>query len=166
MGHFWSMFGSGTTTATYRCNCCQYSQTNADFMEIILPFPQERLSISLNDLLNCDFGTEHMDTRLCKNCGPEGRPNNLPQPALRLAELFFWSDLSWLRADLCANSYVISTRFSLLSTLPSCTRYIFYVGILRIIHNVLFRIIRLYDNELGPTDFQPTCYCSYFLIFE
>jgi hypothetical protein len=26
--------------------------------------------------------------------GPEGRPNNLPQPAWRLAELFFWSDLS------------------------------------------------------------------------
>ncbi len=26
--------------------------------------------------------------------GPKGRPNNLPQPAWRLAELFFWSDLS------------------------------------------------------------------------
>ncbi len=26
--------------------------------------------------------------------GLEGRPNNLPQPAWRLAELFFWSDLS------------------------------------------------------------------------
>jgi hypothetical protein len=26
--------------------------------------------------------------------GPEGHPNNLPQPAWRLAELFFWSDLS------------------------------------------------------------------------
>jgi hypothetical protein len=26
------------------------------------------LSISLNDILNHDFGTEHMDNRLCKNC--------------------------------------------------------------------------------------------------
>jgi hypothetical protein len=26
--------------------------------------------------------------------GPKGRPNNLPQPAWRLAGLFFWSDLS------------------------------------------------------------------------
>jgi hypothetical protein len=26
--------------------------------------------------------------------GPKGRPNNLPQPAWRLAELFFRSDLS------------------------------------------------------------------------
>ncbi len=69
MGHFWSRFGSGTTTYTYRCNCCQHiSQTNMDFMEIILNFPQERSSISLNDLLNGDFGTEHMDNRLCKNC--------------------------------------------------------------------------------------------------
>ncbi len=69
MGHFWSRFGSGTTTYTYRCNRCQHiSQTNADFMEILLPFPQDRASISLNDLLNCDFGMEHMDNRLCKNC--------------------------------------------------------------------------------------------------
>jgi hypothetical protein len=28
------------------------------------------------------------------NDGPKGRPNNLPQPAWRLAELFFWSDMS------------------------------------------------------------------------
>ncbi len=61
--------------------------------------------------------------------GPEGRPNNLPQPAWGLTELFFWSDLSWLWADLCTNSYVISTRFSLLSTMPSCTRYISNIGI-------------------------------------
>jgi hypothetical protein len=62
-------------------------------------------------------------------CGPEGCPNNLPQPAWRLAELFFWSDMSWLQEDLCANSYVISTCFSLLSKLPSCTCYISNVGI-------------------------------------
>jgi ubiquitin C-terminal hydrolase len=69
MGHFWSRFVSGTTTYTYRCNCCQHIlQTNVDFMEIILPFPQDRSSISLNDSLNHDFGTEHMDNRLCKNC--------------------------------------------------------------------------------------------------
>jgi hypothetical protein len=73
--------------------------------------------------------------------GPEGHPNNLPQPAWRLAELFFWSDMSRSRADLCANSYVISTCFSLLSKLPSCTRYISYVRIERIIHNLLFRLI-------------------------
>ncbi len=100
------------------------------------------------------------------HCGPEGCPNNLPHPAWHLTKLFFWSDLSWSQADLCANSYVISTRFSLLSMLPLCTRYTSYAGILRIIHNVLFRIIHLYDNELGPTDFQLTCYCSYFSIFE
>jgi uncharacterized UBP type Zn finger protein len=69
MGHFWSRFGFITTTYTYRCNCCQQiSQMNADFTEIILHFPQDRLPISLNDLLNRDFGTEHMDYRLCKNC--------------------------------------------------------------------------------------------------
>jgi hypothetical protein len=69
MGHFWSRFGSGTTTYTYRCNHCQHiSQTNLDFMEITLPFPQARLSMSLNDLLNHDFRTEHMDNRLCKKC--------------------------------------------------------------------------------------------------
>ena len=76
-----------------------------------------------------------------KNDGPKGRSNNLPQPAWCLAELFFWSDMSWSRADLCADSYVISTHFSLLSKLPLCTRYISYVGIERIIHNLLFRII-------------------------
>ncbi len=65
--HFWSRFGSGTTTYTYRCNCYQHiSQMNADFMEIILPFPHDRVSISLNNLLNHDFGLEHMDNRLCK----------------------------------------------------------------------------------------------------
>ncbi len=37
--------------------------------------------------------------------------------------------MSWSRADLCANSYVISTLFSLLSKLPSCTRYISNLGI-------------------------------------
>jgi ubiquitin C-terminal hydrolase len=37
-------------------------------MENISPFPQDRSSISLNNLLNCDFGMEHMDNRLCKNC--------------------------------------------------------------------------------------------------
>jgi hypothetical protein len=68
-GHIWSRFGSGTTMYTYRCNCCQHiSQTNADFMENILPFPQDRLSISLNDLLNRDFRMECMNNRLCKNC--------------------------------------------------------------------------------------------------
>jgi hypothetical protein len=36
-------------------------------MEIILSFPQYRSSISLNDLLNCDFGMDYMDNRLCKN---------------------------------------------------------------------------------------------------
>ncbi len=60
--------------------------------------------------------------------GPEGRPNNL-QSAWRLAELFFWSDLSWSRADLCANSYVICMHFSLLSSPPLCTLYISNVGI-------------------------------------
>jgi hypothetical protein len=99
--------------------------------------------------------------------GPEGRPNNLPQPAWRLAKLFFWLDMSWSRADLCANSYVISTRFSLLSKLPLCMHYISYVGIEHIIHNLLFRIIRnMLFVELGPTGFQVTCNCTYFSIFE
>ena len=43
-------------------------------MENILPFPQDRLSISLNDLLNHDFGMEHMDNRLCKNCNNSNTP--------------------------------------------------------------------------------------------
>jgi ubiquitin C-terminal hydrolase len=68
MGHFWTRFGSGTTTYAYRCNHCQnIFEKNVDFMEIILPFPHDRLSISLNDLLNCDFGSENMDDRLCRN---------------------------------------------------------------------------------------------------
>ncbi len=93
--------------------------------------------------------------------GPKGHPNNLPQPAWRLAELFFGSDMSWSQADLCANSYVISAHFSLLSKLPSCMRYISYVGIKRIIHNLLFRIIRnMLFVELGPTGFQVTCNCT------
>ncbi len=75
--------------------------------------------------------------------GPKGHPNNLPQPAWRLAELFFWSYLSWSRADLCANFYVISTRLSLFGGDATCTRYISYVGIEHIIQ---FRIIRMYDN--------------------
>ncbi len=37
--------------------------------------------------------------------------------------------MSWSREDLCTNSYVRSTRFSLLSKLPSCTHYISNVGI-------------------------------------
>ncbi len=61
--------------------------------------------------------------------GPRSRPPNNLQSAWCLAELFFRSDLSWSRADLCPNSYVISTRFSLLSSLPSCTHYISNVGI-------------------------------------
>ncbi len=77
--------------------------------------------------------------------GPEGCPNNL-QSAWRLAELFFWSDLSWSRADLWTNSYVISTCFSLLSRFTLCTHYISYVGILDIIHIVLFRISIIFDN--------------------
>ncbi len=106
----------------------------------------------------------HNKCPLVVNIGPEGRPNNLPQPAWRLAELFFRSDLSWLQADLCADSYVISMRFSLLGMATSCTHYISYVGIERIIHN---RIIRnMLFVELGPTGFQLSCNCTYFLIFE
>ncbi len=96
--------------------------------------------------------------------GPKGRPNNLPQPAWCLTELFFWSDLSWSRAYLCSNFYVISTRFSLLGAVTSCTRYLSYVGIERIIHNQIIR--NMLFVKLGPTGFQLTCYCTYFLIFE
>jgi hypothetical protein len=93
--------------------------------------------------------------------GPKGHPKNLPQPAWRLAELFFWSDMSWSRADLCANSYVISMRFSLLSKLPSCTHYISHVGIECIIHNLLFRIIHnSLFVELGPTGFPMMAFFS------
>ncbi len=99
--------------------------------------------------------------------GPKGRPNNLPQPSWCLPELFFWSDLSWSRADLCSNSYVISTHFCLLSTMPLCTRYISNIGIGRIIHNVLFRIsMHGLFVTLDPTDFQVTCDCSFFSRFE
>ena len=99
--------------------------------------------------------------------GPKGCPNNLPQLAWRLAELFFQSDMSWSQADLCANSYVISTRFSLLSKLPSCTCYISIVGIEPIMHNLLFRIIRnMLFVELGPTGFQVTCNLRIFLFLN
>ncbi len=71
---------------------------------------------------------------LLRNIGPvqfrkKWSPNNLPQPAWCLTELFFPSDLSWLQADLCANFYVISTCLSILSTMPLCTRYISNIGI-------------------------------------
>ncbi len=99
-------------------------------------------------------------------CGPKGCPNILPQPAWRLVELFFWSNLSWSWEDLCANSYVISMHFCLLSTMSSCTRYISNIRIGRIIHNVLFRIsMHGLFVTLDPTDFQVTCNCSYFLSF-
>ncbi len=96
----------------------------------------------------------------CVNIGPEGRPNNL-QSAWRLVELFFWSDLSWSQADLCADSYLISTCFSLLSTMPLCTHYISYVGILRIIHNALFRISIILDNMA----IRPYRFSSYLWLF-
>jgi ubiquitin C-terminal hydrolase len=67
--HFWSRFGSGQTVYTYRCNHCQQiSQTNADFTEIILSFPQDKSSISLNELIHRDFGMEQLDDKLCANC--------------------------------------------------------------------------------------------------
>ncbi len=67
--HFWSRFGSGQTVYTYRCNRCQQiSQTNAEFTEIILSFPQDRSQISLNELIHCDFGMEQLDDKLCANC--------------------------------------------------------------------------------------------------
>ncbi len=62
---------------------------------------------------------------------------------------------------LCANSYVISTCFSLLSTMPSCIRYISYVGILRIIQNVLFRISIIFDNRA----IRPYRFSSYLWLF-
>ena len=67
--HFWSRFGSGQTVYTCRCNHCQrISQTNADFTEIILSFPQDRSQISLNELIHRDFGMEQLDDKLCANC--------------------------------------------------------------------------------------------------
>ncbi len=107
-----------------------------------------------------------INQKMKNNWWAQGAPQQLATTSMAPRGAILWSDLSWSQADLCANSYVIYTRFSPLSTLPSCTRYISYVGILLIIHNILFRIICLYDNELGPTDFQLTCYCLYFLIFE
>jgi ubiquitin C-terminal hydrolase len=66
---FWSKFGSGQTVYTYRSNHCQQiSRTNADFTEIILRFPQNRSSISLNELIHHDFGMEQLDDKPCANC--------------------------------------------------------------------------------------------------
>jgi ubiquitin C-terminal hydrolase len=57
------------TVYTYRCNHCQQiPQTNTDFMEIILSFPQDKKSISLNELIHRDFGMERLDDKLCANC--------------------------------------------------------------------------------------------------
>jgi ubiquitin C-terminal hydrolase len=41
---------------------------NVDFTEIILSFPQDKKPISLNELIHCDFGREHLNDRLCANC--------------------------------------------------------------------------------------------------
>jgi hypothetical protein len=44
---------------------------------------------------NCELQTSSLSSNLSvQDDGPKGRPNNLPQPAWRLAELFFQSDLS------------------------------------------------------------------------
>ncbi len=75
-----------------------------------------------------EVGIRHKSFISQNTDGPEGRHNNL-QSAWCLAELFFWSDLSWSQADLCANSYVIPTCFSLVISPPSCMHYISYVGI-------------------------------------
>jgi hypothetical protein len=41
MGHFWSRFGSGTTTNNYRCNCCQHiSERNANSWKLYCLFPK------------------------------------------------------------------------------------------------------------------------------
>ncbi len=56
---------------------------------------------------------------------PSWRPNNLPQPAWHYSFGQIWAD----RKQSCTNSYVISTRFSLLSTMPLCTHYISNKGI-------------------------------------
>jgi ubiquitin C-terminal hydrolase len=39
-----------------------------DFTEIILSFPQDRSSISLNELIHCDVGMKQLDDKLCANC--------------------------------------------------------------------------------------------------
>jgi ubiquitin C-terminal hydrolase len=41
---------------------------NTDFTEIILSFPQNKSSISLNELIHRDFGMEQLDDKLCANC--------------------------------------------------------------------------------------------------
>jgi ubiquitin C-terminal hydrolase len=67
--YFLSRFGSGQSVYTYRCNRCQQiSQTNVDFTEIVLSFPQDRSPISLNDLIHHNFGMEQLDDKLCVNC--------------------------------------------------------------------------------------------------
>ncbi len=54
--------------------------------------------------------------------------------------------------------------FSLLGMLALCTRFISYVGIECIIHNLLFRIIHnMLFVELGSTGFQVTCNCTFFI---
>jgi hypothetical protein len=41
---------------------------DADFMEIILSFFQDRSQTFLNELIHCDFGMEQLDDKLCANC--------------------------------------------------------------------------------------------------
>jgi hypothetical protein len=48
---------------------------------------ERKMTAQIRSVAATLYGTLDLD-------GPEGRPNNLPQPAWRLAELFFWSDLS------------------------------------------------------------------------
>ncbi len=93
--------------------------------------------------------------------GPEGHPNNFSQPAWCLRELFFWSDLSWSRADLFANSYVISMHFSLFGGDTTCTCYISHVGIEHIIQ---FRIICI-NNNIDICRIRPYRFSTYLLLF-
>ncbi len=58
-----------------------------------------------------------------------GAPQQLAATSMVPHGAILWSDLSWSRADLCTNSYVNSTRFSLLAMKLLCTHYISNVGI-------------------------------------
>ncbi len=102
---------------------------NVSLLRFGVKFKCSKAFINMLSVLSCWNMKQALYNVIKNTDGPKRCPNNLPQPEWRLAELFFQSDLSWSQADLCTNSYVNSTHFSLLAMKPLCTRYISYVGI-------------------------------------
>ncbi len=69
----------------------EFNVDNFMTYHLFLPIAVPGQSSPLSNFIEQDTP---LTSNLSELSGPEGRPNNLQQPAWCLAELFFWSDLS------------------------------------------------------------------------